>query len=142
MRKLWFAVVLVGCAQNAGPGVLGTPADLTIDSGSYVGYRVVHPCPVSPTMTVGIIGLGSVATPDVTAIGVKGDQLYAMFQDLPSVYEGGGYGLACESGVGTTVWTDDWRDVDTVITRTGTWLHDNDLDLAVTVVVGSIPTAD
>ena len=135
-------VALCACAtQPSGPGILGSPSDVTTPSGSYTGYRVVTACPTD-FASIGVIGTGTVAVPKVADIASIGRDLRAQLTDITSVWGAGGYGLVCEPGVGTEISLDDWRDVDTVIARVGAFLHGRDLALQVGITVESIPVAD
>jgi hypothetical protein len=141
--SLLVVIGLVGCVQNTpdGPRVIGSPNDVATAPGTYDGYRVVMPCP-QPGTSLGVDGTGTTVLAKVADIEAAGETLLAQFHDLPSVFGGAGYGLVCEPGVGTSLMLDDWRDVDTVIARTGTWLHDQNLSLQVGVMVSSIPVPD
>jgi hypothetical protein len=134
-------VAWVGCLDGeAGPGVKGDPADFTTSPGEYPGYRVVRPC-WEGVREVGVSGLGSIVLEDVAELAAAGQDLLLSLQDVDSVWGGGGYGLGCEPGVGTTVSLDDWRDVDEVVARTGAFLEQRDLSLQVGISVQSIPVA-
>lgn len=139
MRLALVALLLTACAMDrGGPGVVGSEADMTTPAGDYVGYRVVTACEGTWT-DVGVIGTGTVALTEVADISVAGQALHAELADLASVWGWGGYGLACEPGVGTNVWLSDWRDVDTVIARAGAWLATHDYALQVGIAVDGIP---
>ena len=104
----------------------------------YAGYRVIIPCEGS-WIDIGIRGLG---TRDVTAvdqIAKVGGDISNSLRDIRSVYGGGGYGLACEPGVGTSFGLTDWRDADRVIERIGQRLRELDLSIQVGIRVASIP---
>jgi hypothetical protein len=87
----------------------------------------------------GVEGVG--ANPVTTSDGISrvGADILAALADVPSVWGGGGYGLQCRSGTGTTVSLDDWRDVDRVITRIGAVLAERDLSLQVGIQVSGVP---
>lgn len=131
------AVALIGCmADHGGPSVRGSSRDVSTAPGTYDGFRVVQHCAQG---TVGVIGTGATPLATVDAIAAAGQDLHARLLDLASIWEWGGYGLVCEPGVGTVIALDDWRDVDTVIARTGAWLRERDLSLQVGITLGSIP---
>lgn len=139
MRLIAIALLLSACIEeHHGPGVVGTSDDMTTPAGDYVGYRVVTAC--SGTWTdVGVIGTGSVAVTDTTAISAAGKDLALQLADLASIWGWGGYGLVCEPGVGTQIHLSDWREVDTVIARTGAWLREHDFALQVGISVEGVP---
>lgn len=133
------AIVLAGCAaQPADHPVLGTRADVTTQSGQYTGYRVVTSCPTT-FADIGVIGTGARVVMSTSEMSSLGQQLHARLTDLASVWGWGGYGLVCESGAGTTLNLDDWRDVDTIITRAGAFLGEQNVTLQVGINVESIP---
>jgi hypothetical protein len=142
MRHLAFvlALLLTACLDvpDHGPGTVGSAADMTTPPGDYVGYRVVMPC-VNPYPTVGVIGTGSVVITNVTEISAAGQELHTHLVDLASIWGWGGYSLGCEAGVGTPIDLSDWRDVDTVIARTGAWLVEHDYALQINIAVGGPP---
>jgi hypothetical protein len=140
MRWLPVLALLGGCVDmdDRAPTIVGTRGDVTTEPGDYVGYRVVSPCEDS-YVNIGVIGTGSVEPTDVNEISALGSDLGATLRDVTSVWGFGGYGLACEPGVGTSIYTNNWRDVDALIGRIGAWLHERDLDLQVSVNVGSQP---
>jgi hypothetical protein len=143
MRLVAIALLLSGCIEeHHGPGVVGTRADMTTPAGDYAGYRVVTECGNTWT-DVGVIGTGSIAVTDTAAIAAAGNELYAQLGDIKSIHSWGGYGLVCEPGIGTNVWLSNWRDVDTVIARTGEWLRARDFALQVGIGVEgpAVPTA-
>src|SRR5688572_5521423 len=110
----WLAVVwLAACVDSSAgeAGVWGSPTDVATAPGTYAGYRVVSPCPEG-RRDVGVIGMGAFAADTQEEVTRVGDDLLELLGDLPSVWGGGGYSLGCEAGVGTTVYMDDWRDVD------------------------------
>src|SRR5688500_10674114 len=112
MRLIAIALLVAGCAvEHHGDGVVGTSDDLTTPPGNYIGYRVVTACE-STASDVGVIGTGSVVVAQTTDIAAAGQQLHAELADLASVWGWGGYGLACEPGVGTQLHLSNWRDVD------------------------------
>lgn len=143
MKFLAIAVVLSACVPEPddGPGVAGTPADVKTPAGDYNGYRVVTQCQGTWT-DVGVIGTGSVAVTGQDAINLAGQDLHERLTDLASLWGWGGYSLACESGAGTSIDLADWRDVDTVIARTGAWLVEHDYALQVGISVGGWPVPD
>jgi hypothetical protein len=120
--------------------VVGTSGDVATAPGDYTGYRVVTPCE-DTYVNVGVIGTGSVAITETAQIAAVGNDLAAALRDVPSIWGHGGYGLSCEPGVGTTIYTDNWRDVDALIVRVGEWLRDRDLALQVGIGVNSQPVA-
>lgn len=137
------AMMLLACSplgDPAGPGVAGGPSDVETRPGDYAGYRVVMPCPEG-LRDVGVVGAGSVELDEIEAIAAVGRELGLALSDVESVWGVGGYGLGCEPGVGTTVWLDDWRDVDRTIAIIGAFLARRDLSLQVGIDVGSIPVA-
>lgn len=131
-------IVVAGCADEPGPGVIGSSADVMTQPGTFVGYRVVTECP-QPYATFGVIGLGSTAVTTIDAVSAAGSQLFNELADVTSVWGGGGFGLGCEPGASTQIHLSSWRDVDGVIARTGEWLRTRDLALQVSIEVGSIP---
>lgn len=139
MRLIAIALLLSACVEeHHGPGVVGSSEDMATPPGDYAGYRVVTSCGGTWT-DVGVIGTGSVAVTDTAAIGAAGHDLRTHLADLASIWGWGGYGLVCEPGVGTQIYLSDWRDVDTVIARTGAWLHEHDYALQVGVSVEGVP---
>lgn len=142
MERIVLALMLTACIEeHRGPGVVGTPADMRTRPGPYAGYRVVMPCE-GTWVDVGVTGTGGVdltATEDILA---AGQQLATQLSDVASIWGWGGYGLACEPGVGTQVSLSSWRDVDTVIARTGAWLRLHDYRLQVGIHVGGPPVPD
>ncbi len=140
MRAL-VLIAMVGCAGRPEPGVIGTRADMTTQPGTYAGYRVVTACTQSRT-DVAVIGTGTVTFADTAAIATAGQDLHAQLSDLASIWGWGGAAVGCEPGVGTEIDLDDWRDVDTVIARTGAWLQARGYALQVAISVSSIPVPD
>lgn len=139
MRVGMLCVALAACVQeHHGPGVLGSPADVTTPAGQYTGYRVVTACPMS-FVSIGVIGTGSVAITDNAQISQIGQQLRSQLTDVTSIWGWGGAALGCEPGVGTELDLDDWRDVDPLIVRVGAFLHEHDYALQVNLTVESIP---
>jgi hypothetical protein len=139
MRRIVLALLLSACIEeHHGPGVVGSPADMTTQPGDYVGYRVVTQCQ-GAWAAVGVTGTGTVELTATADISAAGQALHGELTDIASIWGWGGYGLACEPGVGTTVSLSNWRDVDTVIERTGAWLRANDYKLQVGIDVGGIP---
>lgn len=143
MMRLVLALVLSGCVADGAtsPPVIGSSADVTTQPGNYNGYRVDTAC-ANHFADVGVIGIGQVAVTDVAAISAAGQDLRTRLTDLESIWGWGGYGLVCESGVGTEISLSSWRDVDVVIARTGAWLLEHDYALQVGITVDSIPVAD
>ena len=141
MRTIAFAL-LAACTMNEpdGPGVTGTEADVATTPGDYTGYRVVRPCEGTWT-DIGVIGTGSIELTDVAAIGAAGQELRMQLADVLSIHGWGGYGLACEPGIGTSIHLSDWREVDRVIAHAGAWLRARDYKLQVGISVESIPVA-
>lgn len=141
MRLLAIALLLLAaCVQeDHGTGIVGTPDDMTTLPGDYVGYRVTTPCVNAPSVDVGVIGTGNVAVMQTADISAAGNDLHTRLTDLASIWGWGGYGLVCDAGVGTQIYLRDWRDVDTVIARTGTWLRDHDYALQVAISVEGVP---
>jgi hypothetical protein len=123
-----------------GNGVSGSPDDVTTMPGDHTTFRLISDCAVGSGADYGVIGAGSVKLSDVDDISSMGGDLYTELRTIPSVHSGGGVGLVCSSNaVGTHIELDDWRDVDTVIERTGAWLHERDLALEVAISVRGIP---
>jgi hypothetical protein len=140
MKIFACALLLSACAadDSHGSGVVGSPADVTTQPGDYAGYRVVMPCD-GAGIDVGVTGTGHVALTSNKDISAAGQDLHTQFADLASVWGGGGYGLACDGGVGTQVALNNWHDVDVVIARTGAWLLEHDYKLQVGIAVDGIP---
>lgn len=139
MRLVAVALLVSACTmEHHGSGVVGSAEDMTTTPGAYVGYRVVTSCEGTWT-DVGVIGTGTIALTETAAITAAGQDLHAQLSDLASVWGWGGYGLACEPGVGTSVYLSNWRDVDTVIARLGAWLHAHDYALQIGISVDGIP---
>lgn len=127
------AALLAGCVASSHEAhVLGSPEDVHTAAGDYVGYRVVRPCALA-SVDLGVRGTGSVV-PNQAMITAAGAELLQLVGDL-RLSGGGGYGLACEAGVGTQLVLGDWRDVDTAISRVGPWLAERDLALQVAISV-------
>jgi hypothetical protein len=120
--------------------VIGTSGDVATAPGDYAGYRVVTPCE-DAYVNIGVIGTGSVAITETAQIAAAGSELAAALRDVPSIWGHSGYGLSCEPGLGTTIYTSSWRDVDALIGRVGQWLRDRDLALQVGIGVDSQPVA-
>jgi hypothetical protein len=134
-------VALVGACvdmETSGKPIEGTSGDVTTEPGTYAGYRVVLPCE-ERYVNIGVIGTGSVELADVDDISAVGQELAASMRDITSIHSWGGWGLACEPGVGTSLTTDDWKDVDAIISRAGEYLRDHDYNVQVGVRVDSIP---
>ena len=139
MRLLAAVLLLGGCVhEHEGTGVTGSSADVTTPPGDYTGYRVVMPCEGNWT-DVGVIGTGAIAVTQTADVAAAGQELRAQLLDIESIHGWGGYGLACEPGIGTSIWLDDWRDVDPLIERIGAWLRERDYALQVGIDVSSIP---
>jgi hypothetical protein len=144
MRLIAIGLLMTGClidhpgGSNDDDGVVGSRDDMATRAGDYGGYRVATSCE-GTWSDVGVIGTGSVALTQTADISAAGKQLETQLADLTSVWGWGGYGLACEPGVGTQVHLSNWRDVDTVIGRVGAWLHTNDYSLQVAISVSGIP---
>ncbi|HEY5944825.1 MAG TPA: hypothetical protein VIV40_05010 [Kofleriaceae bacterium] len=143
MRLVAIAVLLSACVidEPHDLGVVGSSADMTTPAGDYSGYRVVTGCGNSWS-DVGVIGTGSVELTQVADIAAAGQDLHERVTDLASVWGWGGYGLVCEPGVGTQIDLSNWRDVDTVIARTGAWLAEHDYKLQVSISVEGWPVPD
>lgn len=118
--------------------IIGTSGDVSTEAGDYVGYRVVTPCE-DGYVNIGVIGTGSIAVVSDAEISAAATDLAESLADVPSVWGHSGYGLACEPGLGTTIYTDNWRDVDGLIGRIGTFLRERDLALQVGIGVDSVP---
>jgi hypothetical protein len=141
MRCLLLAVLgACSVAPEDAHDVVGSPDDVATIPGAYAGYRVVAPC-ATTAFALGVSGTGSVAITDTTAISAAGQSLATELADVSSIWGWGGYGLACEPGIGTQILLDDWTQVDTVIARTGAWLAARDLALQVAIEVGPPPVA-
>jgi hypothetical protein len=133
-------LLLGACVEmddNSAP-IVGTSGDVGTEPGDYVGYRVVTPCE-DGYVNVGVIGTGSVEVSDSAQISAIGSELATTLRDVTSIWGSSGYGLACEPGVGTTIWTNSWRDVDALIGRVGDFLRDRNLALQVGIGVSSQP---
>lgn len=140
--RIALLALLVGCSSGSdGPGVIGSPTDVSTTPGTYAGYRVVSPCPTMLHATLGVIGIGSVVVSG-DSVSRFGLQLERELTDLHSIWGGGGIALGCEPSVSTSLMLDDWRDVDTVIDRTGAFLTDHDLALQVSITVSSVPAPE
>jgi hypothetical protein len=140
LASLVCVLALGACVDmdTRGKPIEGTSGDVVTEPGDYVGYRVVLPCE-DRYVNIGVIGTGSVALTEVTDISAAGQELAASMRDITSIHSWGGYGLACEPGVGTSLWTDNWNDVDTIIGRVGEYLRDRDYAVQVGIRVESIP---
>jgi hypothetical protein len=143
MRITALLLLVVACVpdQPTGPGVKGSRADMKTAVGTYAGYSVTYPC-AGTWADVGLRGLGTVQLTSSDQIAQAGNDILTSLKDIPSVWGGAGYGLQCESGIGTGVFLDDWRDVDRVIARVGQLLHDRNLALQVAIKVDGIPVPD
>jgi hypothetical protein len=138
---LLMGLVLGGCgAGSADSAVKGSPADVVTAPGVYPGYRVVMPCPGSG-VDLGIRGLGTKEVATADEVWKVGGEIDLSLRDLQSVWSAGGYGASCETGLGTLVHLDDWRDVDRVIARIGAMLRERDLSIQVGLSVVSVPVA-
>ena len=140
-----FAVIAVLAATGAcvdmdthSEAIVGTSGDVVTEPGSYAGYRVVSPCE-DRYVNIGVIGTGSLELTETADISAAGQELAATLHDVTSIWGYGGYGLACEPGVGTTIYTSNWRDVDALIVRIGDYLREHDYILQVSVGVNSQP---
>jgi hypothetical protein len=140
MRGLFVLVLAAGCVDmhDNSSDIVGTSGDVTTEPGDYVGYRVVTPCEDS-YVNVGVIGTGTVELTETADISRAGSDLATSLRDITSLWGYGGYGLACEPGVGTQLYTNSWTDVDILIGRAGEFLRDRDLALQVGISVGSQP---
>jgi hypothetical protein len=139
MRHFAIALLLTACVdEHHGSGTLGSPSDVTTIPGDYTGYRIVMPCG-NTWSDVGVIGTGSIAVTAGDAISSAGHDLKSRLVDVASIWGWGGYALACEPGIGAPIDLYDWRDVDTVIARTGAWLVEHDYALQVSISVGGQP---
>ena len=140
MRSLVVVLALGGCVDmdDGSSSIVGTSGDVETEPGDYVGYRVALPC-VDSAVNVGVIGTGAIAITQTDAIAATGQDLAATLRDIPSVWGWGGYGLACEPGVGTQLYTSSWQDVDMLIARTGAYLAEHDLSVQVAISVGGVP---
>lgn len=118
----------------------GSPSDLRTEPGAYAGYRVSYPCS-EISVDVGVEGLGANRVTSEFAIAEIGADLLASLADVSSVWGGGGFGVQCSAGLGTTISLDDWRDVDRVTARIGAMLSERDLALQVAISVGPVPVA-
>jgi hypothetical protein len=142
----WMVILAVGqlaaCLDTGTEGrdVLGSPDDFATPAGAYPGYEVARSCRADGP-AVGVIGTGTTVLADVQAIGAVGGALHDELADVPSLWGGGGYGLACLPGVGTILYLDDWRDVDEVVERSGAYLRARDLALQVGIEVAPVPVA-
>ena len=140
MKRIALALLLSACIeQHHGPGVVGSSEDVATPPGDYVGYRVVRPCVGTTWSDVGVIGTGSIELTQTADISAAGQELHDRVADVASVWGWGGYGLACEPGVGTQVALSNWRDVDTVIARAGEFLRERDYKLQIAIAVDGIP---
>jgi hypothetical protein len=143
MRSLLVIPLVVGACvdmDDHGQTIVGTSGDVQTQPGEYVGYRVAAPCE-SRGVNLGVIGTGSVELSEQADLGALVDELGAALRDMPSIWGRSGYGISCEAGVGATLYTNDWRDVDAMIARIGDYLHDHDYAVQVGISVGSIPVA-
>jgi hypothetical protein len=139
MRRLLLLLTVPACFEQAtSPPVSGSERDVRTRPGDYAGYRVVRPCP-DGYRDLGVMGTGAVVPEDNDAISALGSDLWLELGDIASVWGGGGVGLGCEPGVGTTVYLDDWRDVDAVIARSAEFLVERDLTMEIGINVESIP---
>lgn len=143
MRSGVVAMALAGCVADGAtsPPVIGTSADVATQPGTYAGYRVDTAC-ANHFADLGVIGTGQVAVAEVAAISAAGQDLRTRLTDLESIWGWGGYGLVCESGVGTEISLSSWREVDLVIARAGAWLVEHDYALQLGITVDSMPVPD
>lgn len=134
------ALALVACVDmdEGGSSIVGTSGDVQTEPGTYVGYRVVSPCEARH-VNIGLVGMGSVELTDVADITAAGQEMAASMRDIASIWGYGGYGLACEAGVGTQFYSNNWQDVDTIIARVGQYLRDHDYTMQVGISVSGIP---
>jgi hypothetical protein len=133
-------VLLGACVEmdDNSSTIVGTSGDVATAPGDYVGYRVVTPCE-DAYVNIGVIGTGSVEVTATADISAAGSELAQALRDVPSIWGHSGYGLSCEPGLGTTLYTNNWRDVDALIGRVGEFLRDRDLALQVGIGVDSQP---
>ncbi len=124
--------------ETAGTPIVGTSGDVMTEPGAYVGYRVVLPCE-ERYVNIGVIGTGSIELTEIGDISAVGNELAAAMGDIKSIWGYGGYGLACEPGVGTTIHTSSWEDVDALIARIGAYLSERDFGLQVSIAIDSPP---
>lgn len=137
-----FVLAFAACSGDRLPSdVNGSPSDLRTAPGTYVGYRVSYPCSES-SVHVGVEGIGANPVTTIGDVSRVGAGILAALADVPSVWGGGGYGVQCHVGTGTSVDLDDWRDVDGVVARIGAYLAERDLSLQVGISVSAVPVAD
>ncbi len=143
----WVPLVVVSLAaaacvdmQDDSASIVGTSGDVVTEAGDYVGYRVVTPCDAAH-VNVGVIGTGSNELTEIADISSAGRELSLEIRDIASVWGYGGYGVACEPGVGTSIETNSWRDVDLIITRAGEFLRERDVAVQINIRVGGVPVA-
>ena len=122
--------------DTGGTPIVGTSGDVMTEPGAYVGYRVVLPCE-DRYVNIGVIGTGNVELTQIEDVSAAGQELAAALGDVKSIWGYGGYGLACEPGVGTTIYTSNWQDVDGLIGRIGVYLAERDYALQVSISVDS-----
>lgn len=141
----WLSVLAATLAMGAcvdmddgGSTIVGTSGDVTTEPGTYTGYRLVSPCE-ERYVNIGVIGTGAIELTEVAEISGAGQELAATLRDVTSIWGHGGYGLACEPGVGTTIHTNNWQDVDMLIVRIGDFLRERNYALQVGLSVGSQP---
>lgn len=120
--------------------IVGTSGDMATSPGDYVGYRVVTPCE-DGYVHIGVIGTGAVAVTQNSELSAIGRELGESLRDIASIWGSAGYGLSCEPGIGTQIYTNNWRDVDGLIVRIGDFLRERDLAIQVGIGVDSIPVA-
>lgn len=142
--RLVLVLALAACSSGSTgsgkSGVSGSSGDLHTAPGTYAGYRVSYPCE-GTWVDVGVEGLGANLVTTSDGLSRVGADILASLADVPSVWGGGGHGLQCHSGTGTTLSLDDWRDVDRVVTRIGALLRERDLSLQVGISVSGVPVA-
>jgi hypothetical protein len=133
-------VLLGACVEmdDNSSTIIGTSGDVATAPGDYVGYRVVTPCE-DAYVNIGVIGTGSVEVTETADISAAGSDLAQALRDVSSIWGHSGYGFSCEPGLGTTIYTNNWRDVDALIGRVGEFLRDRDLALQVGIGIGSQP---
>ena len=144
MRLVRFPMIAVvalcgACVDmdDGGKPIEGTSGDVATEPGDYVGYRVVLPCE-ERYVNIGVIGTGAVELTEAADISAAGQELAASMRDIASIHSWGGYGLGCEPGVGTSIATDNWNDVDAIISRVGDYLRERDYAVQVGIRVESI----
>jgi hypothetical protein len=145
MRWLPLVAAALACGacvdmEDGSSPIVGTSGDVTLEPGDYVGYRVVSPC-VDGHVHIGVIGTGSRQLTEIAAIKDAARELGSSLGDVASVWGHSGYGLSCEPGIGTQIYTNNWQDVDALVVRAGEFLRDRDLALQVGIAVAGMPVA-